>query len=556
MSVTSKLKDLLASPEQVEELINLIGNHPEDLESLMAREDMKAQFGPVSELHKDLTDPVNLGSLDEFVRERLEPCLRIRGDGTLVAANVSARAALGVTSDEHIDDIDIWPVTGTSLSEQITELLDPARRTNRFYASRAQTKQMGAPVPYVVIALRGSETGQESEALLLVGNESQFAGQHARLYEEHDLSPSEIEVMEEFLRGRTLSEIANARSRSLATVRKQFYTICEKFGVTSQAELLRLIYQDAWLVSDMRPMIDRSERPHRIEAKILRPGGRTVEVIVAGDPAGEPIILLPSPSLISWPAATERLFFENGFQCITVVAPGFGKTTPPQGDVRRAEAGRDDLLAVMDQLELSHATILTSNFGLRSAIDYVSTTPSRFRQIIVQSPSLPRVPMTTDKNKSTVKILNSLQKVFNNALGLSDLAVLAAGRSFQAMSPEAAIRLIHRSRPDAVKSFLSHENYPEVHAAVRALFAQGITAGASGFKASQGDWSELIANCQVPITILGGVASDLHVIEDIKAYSARYPDKMTYLDVSDRGFATPYDMPKFFMSLVRENAAK
>ena len=554
MSVTHRLRSLIASPDQVEDLITLIGDRPKDLEALLATDDMRETFGGMAELLDHPLGGPDHGFVDDFVRERIEPCLRIGSDGIVIRVNVSARAALGAEAGQHIDDLEIWPLNHTPLGQQVASLLDSAAGRSRFYASRAHTKELAQPVPYLLIALSGSADDTDCEVLLLIGKEAEFAGQHAQMYRERDLSPSEVEVTEEFLRGRTLSEIAEARGRSLATVRKQFYSICEKFGVTSQAELLRAIYQDAWLVSDMRTMIDKSERPDRIEARILRPGGRTVEVIIGGDPLGYPVILLPSPSLMTWPAATERLFRNNGLQCITVVAPGFGKTSPSPPNERRAVTGRADLLAVMDQLELPRAMIFTSNFGLRSSLEYATAAPDRFVEVIVQSPSLPRVQLVNNRKQSKIKILNSLQKILSSAYGLSDLAVLAAARSFQAMSPDAAVRLIHRGSPEAVNSFLSPENYPDVHRAVRSLFEQGISPGASGFKSSQGDWASLINACEVPVTLIGGVASDLHDVSDIADYAARYPDKIAFLDVSQHGFATPYDMAGFLISLIRTKA--
>ena len=44
MSVTEKLNKLLSSPEQIEELIKLIGSHPKDVEEVLNSKDTAEEF--------------------------------------------------------------------------------------------------------------------------------------------------------------------------------------------------------------------------------------------------------------------------------------------------------------------------------------------------------------------------------------------------------------------------------------------------------------------------------------------------------------------------------
>ncbi len=536
-------------PDDIEDLLRAISEHPEKVLARLsapAGNNLVVSLGALLGVQQSSAEQ---SSLDRFVYERFEPCMLLSASGKIILANAHAKALLEAGPHLHIDDLDIWPVSGGPIGQQIEELLAENADGPRVRSSRAKIGQFSPALAFVMVAVPQSGSRAREDILFMLGPTAEAEGQHGLTFRRHYLSPSEIEIVEAFLKGRTLNEIAEARGRSLATVRKQFYTICDKFGVTSQADLLRAIYQDSKVIENAGQVIAKSQHPDRIEASVLRPGGCVVEVVVAGDPKGYPIILLPSPSLRTWPAKTEGLFKQAGVQCITIVGPGFGKTSQPEAGASRIDCATGDVLAVMDQLGLTRATMLTSNFGLRAARTYLGASPDRFDQIIVQSPNLPRVDLASSKSK--IKILTVLQKDLNESLHLSDVAVLAAGRSFQAMSADAAIRLIHRGSPQAIKSFLDPANFPEVEGAVQSIFAQGTWAATNGFKASQEDWSAQIAASKVPIRLIAGAASDVHQLSYLKAFADRFSEQITYLDVSEHEFASPYDMADYFLSFVR-----
>lgn len=56
------------------------------------------------------------------------------------------------------------------------------------------------------------------------------------------LSTRESEVLKELLDGRTNSEISETLSVSLSTVKKHVYSIFNKIGVNSRAQLLTFVY--------------------------------------------------------------------------------------------------------------------------------------------------------------------------------------------------------------------------------------------------------------------------------------------------------------------------
>ncbi len=548
MKSSDAVDRLITSPEYIEELIRLISQSSSSVDEIVSQaSDADAAGDLIAQIEQEIASG-ELSALEGFVNGRREPCLLVRATGEVIGANNAARVTFGAMKKLSIDELGISQSNGESLVPLIARLAQSHQKDSRYRTGRASCDGLDQTVPVVMVTVPKVEPDAPNDVLILLGKAPELSSPYARSFLDHDLSPSEIDVVEQFIAGKTLGDIAQARGRSVATVRKQFYTICEKFGVTSQAELLRAIYQDASVIADVGTVIEQTQHPDRVEAKVLRPGGRTVEVIVAGDMAGYPVVLVPSPSLRAWPARIERAFKEARIQMITVVGPGFGASSHPHKDHDRVMCMAEDVVAVLDQLGQDKALLFTSNFGLKFALTLTAHAPERFSKIFVQSLSISRTELK--ERKSSIGILANIQSVLGKPPHFMELAMRAAGRSFQAMSPKTAIKMIHRKNQRAIDSFLDPENYPEVALAAHSIFAQGTEAASDFFLASQSDWSDEIRACKVPITLVAGVGSDLHELSDLQSFAARYPDNIRFEDVSAQDIATPYEMVDMIIEAV------
>lgn len=83
-------------------------------------------------------------------------------------------------------------------------------------------------------------------------------------------------------------------------------------------------------------------------------GGRSVEVLRCGDPAGAPAIFMHGAKVYSFPTATEAAFRDAGLFYI-IGRPGFGQSDPEPDSADRDQTIADDILAVLSQIGVEQA---------------------------------------------------------------------------------------------------------------------------------------------------------------------------------------------------------
>ncbi|SFS04971.1 helix-turn-helix domain-containing protein [Yoonia litorea] len=541
----------LSSIEELEALIDMAHRDPQraaaKLESTSKTTMTAGRFGEEVTFSEWQTS----GRIEHFIHNRAEACLLVSPTGRISRLNASAQVKLAVEAGQQIEELNLTLPEGESFAVLVKAVSSAPWSERRFQTGRAQIGGNAQTTSFVIAALPGDGSDLQSGVLILLSLREGVSERYDRIYREHGLSPSEVKVVEQFIAGMSLSEIAERRGRSLATVRKQFYTICEKFGVASQAELLRAILTDSSLVEDMRPMLDLSEHPDRVEANILRPGGRVVEVVIAGDRQGIPIIVCPSTVLRTFPASAEHAFKQAGIQVISVMAPGFGKTSPecPGEDDLRVAA--DDILAVMDQLGLSQAKLLVTNFGMHAALHFARFAQGRLDGIIGASINLPK--SIAAKRKSKNRVLAGLQDRLQSKGVISEVAFRTTARALLATRPETALRMTYKGHQKAILRFQSAEIMPETTEAFQSIFAQGLDAGTRAFSRAHLDWEQLVNEQPANITILTGLDSDLYDAAAMRAFADRHPDKVALLDVSKHDFATPFDTVDMIIELMKTN---
>ena len=191
-NLEERLNDLLASPEDIEELINLLAQDSDAMPGFFERPDSDQPIATFLSLLDTENASNRLDVLDRFVHERAEPCLRICATGMIISANANARLTLDANADQHVDDLDLWPVSGKRLSEEIDALLSQDQVMAHHIASRATTRKFAKPVPFVLVAIPRSVTGKEPEVLLLINDRIDHSSLHLQKFRRHGLSPSEV----------------------------------------------------------------------------------------------------------------------------------------------------------------------------------------------------------------------------------------------------------------------------------------------------------------------------------------------------------------------------
>jgi len=163
------------------------------------------------------------------------------------------------------------------------------------------------------------------------------------LSDSFDFTNAEIDVAKHFLSKRDLAEIAEIRTTSLLTVRKQLWSIFAKTETNSQVDLIRLL---ATLSAHMARQIVGVESPWRDpldrEETFVDPStGRTIAYTWAGDPNGKPALL--SHGLTTgylWQQSAMDMLEQGGVKLFLISRPGFGNSDPsPVSSALQANAG-------------------------------------------------------------------------------------------------------------------------------------------------------------------------------------------------------------------------
>ncbi|MEL6642214.1 MAG: alpha/beta hydrolase, partial [Pseudomonadota bacterium] len=154
-----------------------------------------------------------------------------------------------------------------------------------------------------------------------------------------------------------IKEIAETRGRSVETVRGQLKTILAKTETRTQVELVRL----AMSMMDIATLTTETNPGPRIISEgfeALAPipfqtveteGGRSLDYLILGDPAGTPILYLHMDfGFVRWPASAEAEAKRAGIKVIAPVRAGFGHSSSVPKKAGFGEQVAQDLLTVID----------------------------------------------------------------------------------------------------------------------------------------------------------------------------------------------------------------
>lgn len=187
-----------------------------------------------------------------------------------------------------------------------------------------------------------------------------------------DLSISETEVLAALLNGKSQTEIAESRGRSVETIKAQSKAILRKSGYRKTTDLLVLATTYGLLVDPgksqsgaLKANFHAYARPDRI---FTRPDGRKISYGVYGDPAGKPVLfihgLVHGPFFP--PDMIER-FTRDRIRIIAPSRPGFGQTDAPHIWKNFDHVVVDDVKLLLPEITDQPVTIVAHQGGVSHA---------------------------------------------------------------------------------------------------------------------------------------------------------------------------------------------
>tara|TARA_R110002020_G_scaffold43462_2_gene126284 strand:+ start:421 stop:2160 length:1740 start_codon:yes stop_codon:yes gene_type:complete len=209
-----------------------------------------------------------------------------------------------------------------------------------------------------------------------------------------DLSTSETHVLAALLNGKSQTEIAEARCRSVETIKTQSKAILRKSGCRKITDLLVLATTYGLLVDPGKslPASPRGDvaaiaRPDRV---FTRPDGRKISYGVFGDPAGRPVLfihgLVQGPF---FPADMIEAFRRDRIKIIAPSRPSFGQTDAPRTWADFDRAVIDDVMLLLPEITREPVTVVAHQGGVSHACRIAHALGAQARNMVMVGAGIP-----------------------------------------------------------------------------------------------------------------------------------------------------------------------
>lgn len=458
------------------------------------------------------------------------PAIVVRSDARILEQNAAALEALHVDPGDSIDLLPLSLVGGAALSDVVGQMFD---RRNDPVDVRFLRAVYVPDDRSVTLAMVSNQERQAATALVFVIDPRWQSNVDALLAQAFGLTSAESAVLLAFMQGDDLQQIAETRGRSLKTVRTQMQTIMSKAGVSTQAELMRNALAVSQFQNDIQQVAVVAKHPHRKHLNILRAGGRSVEVGLAGDLAGDLVVFVPDTTLFMFQPEIEAAFARAGLCVATVSRPGFGATDPaPEGTFDATMAA--DIVAVQDQLGHSSSVLMAHSTSSGYAYRLGGLIPDRLKQIVLLSTLVP-LPYLTP-HLTTAPWAQALMRGAAASPRLFRLMVVAGAKAWKIMGSRRFVAMQMSANADDVSLGTSPAALEEIDAAMMACHAQGIDHGSRDLVIATSDWRNWAQACKAPVTLFHGTLDPVASIDAVRAFAADFPDQVRVVEIKDAGF--------------------
>lgn len=486
-------------------------------------------------LRNSLSSDNVFATLKSCSEEYPQPCLVVSDLGLIMALNRPAHIAFDLDVSDHIDRCGIESKDAIPLSQRIANIIASDHDGQQTFFCRADYKDTERPILLAIVPHHAPEHDHRSALVFFIdiGWDEAIGRFIARAY---DLSQSEQDILELFILGSSLEQIADIRGRSYKTVRTQFYSALNKCGMSSQVDLVREVVTGAMFQSFVPKVANASKHPHRRELHMLRPGGRRLEVVVSGDPMGAPIFMLASTGPQKFAPKKTKKFKDAGLCIYSISPPGLGYTDPEPEGVGRIDCLAEDVTAVMEQLGVSAAPFLCVGPNLVSTVRMAAKIPHRMTQIH----SWITIPPTRFRTEAEAMETPNAVSAMGNASMISPamrkLVTQSSIRAWAILGTRKMAKFQARSEPEIAEMLLEPDTIDAIDEGFKSWMRQGFTKTVvTDAEDVHSDWYDDAGACPVPIKIVHGVRDKTNSIESVRRFAGAFPNKITVDEVCDGG---------------------
>ncbi len=486
-------------------------------------------------LQDSLSNDSVFATLKTCAEEYPQPCLVVSDLGLIMALNRPAHIAFDLDVSDHIDGCGIESQDAMPLSQRIAGIIASEHDGQQTFFCRAYYKDVERPILLATVPHHTPEIDQKSALIFFIdiGWDEAISRFIARAY---NLSQAEQDVLELFILGNSLEQIAEIRVRSYKTVRTQFYTALGKCGMSSQVDLVREVVAGAMFQSFVPKVANAAKHPHRREVHMLRPGGRTVEVVVSGDMTGAPIMMLASIGPQKFPPIRTKKFKDAGFCIYTISPPGLGYTDPELDGTDRWECLAEDVSAVMDQLGVTTAPFLCFASNLLSTVKLSVQIPDRMTKIQSWITIPPARFRTKAETKETPNAISAMGNASMISPSMKKLVTRSSLRAWAILGTRKMAKFQVRSEPEIAEKLLVPDTIDSIDEGFKSSIRQGFTKTViTEAEAVHSDWYDDADACPVPIEIVHGAHDKTNSLESVRRFAAAFPNKISVEEIADGG---------------------
>ncbi|MFK8036464.1 MAG: alpha/beta fold hydrolase [Hyphomicrobiales bacterium] len=435
----------------------------------------------------------------------------------VLAANVCAQRLLGVFHNSSANHIDFRSFPSHT---DLTQSVNTLQLGNLFLKKGAE----GADA--VRIHLQSALKGNSLELFVLC--DAAKKQNLAILAERFGLSPTEQTIVEMSFSGLTMDEIAERRSRSLQTIKTQFYRALAKCDCKNQAELFRKISVIMSLKEIFIPQENASAQSCRREHLLIRPQGRTLDVVIAGKDDGLIFVSCNTHLKRCFPPWLERLLNDHGITIISIAPPGSGKTSPPPHGTPIDECFAKDISAVLDSIGAPQAVLLGTTIGFSLCLRTANLIPDRIRAVFSNAVIAPPARVAAHSTKS--RWLLNFRKIFIGTFDVVDDAICRGYFNYMSyVGLESYIQASCSHDPRGRAAALEPENFGPIEDAFDASMVQSMDLNIALLKdALTENWETLLEEGCVPIHMCIGSEDSVGPYEALKEIATDHPAKISF----------------------------
>ncbi|MEO1488288.1 MAG: hypothetical protein AAFR88_02465 [Pseudomonadota bacterium] len=342
----------------------------------------------------------------------------------------------------------------------------------------------------------------------------------ARFAETMDLTPTETELTRFIVEGRSISEFAQARERSVGTARNQMKALLKKLGIGSQSELVSLyagfshslaLSQHAW----------PNEEPAAFGASVTLRDGSAMRFERYGKAGGKPVLVLHG--VIEGPFMTANLAHQAHQAGLEFFVPwmpfheGRESARNPQAMI---ELFAKRLEMFCAELRIERCAVLACSLSCAYGLAALRATPHLYRGMVMCGFVPPLAQIEDDARLNPV--WRAPLAVARSAPGMIDLMVRALVRL--AMRGEAAVYFDKLLKDSPVDRATLRQ--PDVRSVVRRALANRPDKAGRAFAhavlVQAQDWSEWLEGQEVRIACVLGEGDVVYKPEAMREFCERY----------------------------------